>query len=68
MNQGAILVTVGFNYIGAQGDINIWHPSVESADDYTTAQILLKNGAAYDDFETLESRWVAENSVNLFES
>lgn len=60
MNQAAILITVGFNYIGAQGDLNVWHPSVES-DDYTTAKILLKNGASYDDFETLESGWAVRS-------
>ncbi|KAF3447499.1 hypothetical protein FNV43_RR12685 [Rhamnella rubrinervis] len=56
--SAAILITLGFNYIGAQGDLNIWHPSVESPDDYTTAQVLLKNGASYDDFETVETGWV----------
>lgn len=42
--QAAILVTTGYSYIGAQGDINIWNPKVESPDEFTTAQIWLKNG------------------------
>ncbi|XP_062021427.1 protein neprosin-like [Rosa rugosa] len=42
--SAAILVTTGYSYIGAQGDINIWNPKVESPDEYTTAQIWLKNG------------------------
>ena len=55
--QAAILVTVGYSYIGAQGDINIWNPKVESPDEFTTAQIWLKNGPG-DAFESVESGWV----------
>lgn len=58
MKQAAILLAVGFNYIGAQGDLNLWHPTVGSSGDYTTAQISLKSAAAADDFESLESGWV----------
>ncbi|GMI83888.1 hypothetical protein like AT5G25950 [Hibiscus trionum] len=54
--SGATLVTVGFNYIGAKGDINVWNPNVESADEFTTAQIWVKGGPG-DDFESLESGW-----------
>ncbi|KAH9799844.1 AslB [Citrus sinensis] len=55
--SAAVLVTVGFNYIGAQGDINVWNPRVESPDDYTTAQIWLKGGPG-DNFESVEGGWV----------
>ncbi|TXG46639.1 hypothetical protein EZV62_027861 [Acer yangbiense] len=42
--QSAILVTEGQYYSGAQGDINVWNPTVDLPDDYTTAQIWLKAG------------------------
>ncbi|TQD80131.1 hypothetical protein C1H46_034338 [Malus baccata] len=60
--QAAILVTVGYSYIGAQGDINIWNPKVESPDEFTTAQIWLKNGPG-DAFESVESGWVVNPKV-----
>ncbi|XP_048446396.1 uncharacterized protein LOC108867771 [Pyrus x bretschneideri] len=53
----AILITVGYSYTGAHGDINIWNPRVQSPDEFTTAQIWLKNGPG-DAFESVESGWV----------
>ncbi|XP_052887605.1 uncharacterized protein LOC108468348 [Gossypium arboreum] len=53
----ATLVTVGYNYIGAKADINVWNPNVESEDEFTTAQIWLKAGPG-DNFESLESGWM----------
>ncbi|GKV48737.1 hypothetical protein SLEP1_g55536 [Rubroshorea leprosula] len=53
----AYLVTVGYNYIGARGEINIWNPKVDSPDDFTTAQIWLRGGPG-DNFESIESGWV----------
>ncbi|KAB2072104.1 hypothetical protein ERO13_A08G249100v2 [Gossypium hirsutum] len=55
--QAATLVTVGYNYIGAKADINVWNPNVESEDEFTTAQIWLKAGPG-DNFESLESGWM----------
>ncbi|XP_062098506.1 protein neprosin-like [Humulus lupulus] len=52
----ALLVTLGYNYIGAQGSINVWNPRV-LADEYSTGQIWLKAGLA-DTFESIESGWV----------
>ncbi|XP_031255684.1 uncharacterized protein LOC116113666 [Pistacia vera] len=52
-----ILVTVGYNYLGAQGDINVWNPNVDLEDDYTTAQIWLKGGPG-DRLESVESGWM----------
>ncbi|KAB2627768.1 hypothetical protein D8674_032563 [Pyrus ussuriensis x Pyrus communis] len=60
--SAAILVTVGYSYIGAQGDINIWNPKVESPDEFTTAQIWLKNGPG-NAFESVESGWVVNPKV-----
>ncbi|KAF8393479.1 hypothetical protein HHK36_021723 [Tetracentron sinense] len=57
----AVVFTQGYNYIGAKGDINVWNPNVESWDEYSTAQIWLKNGPS-DDFESVESGWVTDSS------
>ncbi|XP_015885083.3 protein neprosin [Ziziphus jujuba] len=55
--SAATLVTLGYSYIGASGSLNLWHPNVQSADDYTTAQIWLKHGPG-DNFEAIESGYV----------
>ncbi|OMO86609.1 hypothetical protein COLO4_21020 [Corchorus olitorius] len=60
--SAAILVTLGYNYIGAKGDINIWNPSVEKEGEFTTAQIWLKGGPG-DDFESMESGWVVNPTL-----
>ncbi|KAI5354263.1 hypothetical protein L3X38_007158 [Prunus dulcis] len=60
--SAAILLTTGYNYIGAQGDINIWTPRVDSPDEFTTAQIWLKNGPG-EAFESVESGWVVNPKV-----
>ncbi|KAI4337113.1 hypothetical protein L6164_015566 [Bauhinia variegata] len=44
------------DYIGAQADINVWNPAVDLPDDFSTAQIWLKNGDG-PIFETVESGW-----------
>ncbi|XP_027904959.1 uncharacterized protein LOC114164469 [Vigna unguiculata] len=54
--SSAFLLTVGFNYIGAQADINLWTPRVAQTDEFTTAQIWLKNSnGPY--FASVESGW-----------
>ncbi|XP_043705201.1 uncharacterized protein LOC122655014 [Telopea speciosissima] len=58
----ALLITQGYNYIGAKGDINVWNPKVESDDEYSTAQIWLKNGPSCC-FESVESGWVVNPSL-----
>ncbi|TKY74930.1 hypothetical protein E2542_SST03695 [Spatholobus suberectus] len=55
-SKASYLVTMGYNYIGAQADINIWNPKVDLPDDFTTAQIWLKNGNGAD-FESVEAGW-----------
>ncbi|TKY74932.1 hypothetical protein E2542_SST03697 [Spatholobus suberectus] len=55
--SSSYLVTLGYNYIGAQTDINVWNPRVDMPDDFTTAQIWLKNNNnPY--FESVESGWM----------
>src|ERR1044072_4678523 len=56
--QQAYLVTVGYNYIGAQADINVWNPRVDLPDDFTTAQIWLKKGNGPQFFESIEAGWM----------
>ncbi|CAJ1973512.1 unnamed protein product [Sphenostylis stenocarpa] len=55
--QSAYLVTLGYNYIGAQADINVWNPRVPEANEFTTAQIWLKNDN-HPYFESVESGWM----------
>ncbi|XP_004501796.1 protein neprosin-like [Cicer arietinum] len=53
----AHLVTLGYNYIGATANINVWNPKVERPEDFTTAQIWLKTGNGRE-FESIEAGWV----------
>ncbi|KAG5244200.1 EARLY FLOWERING family protein [Salix suchowensis] len=52
----AVLMTYGYNYIGASGEINVWNPRVEKLPEFTTAQIWLKNGEV-NNFESVEAGW-----------
>lgn len=64
--QAAYLVTMGYNYIGSQADINVWNPSpnVDLSDDFTTAQIWLKAGNGPEYFESVESGWMVSPLAN----
>jgi len=50
-------VTYGYNFIGAQANINVRNPKVDKPEDFTTAQMWLKadNG---NDFESIEQAGV----------
>ncbi|KAK8698561.1 hypothetical protein V6N13_114673 [Hibiscus sabdariffa] len=55
--SAAFLVTLGSNFIGAKGDINVWNPRLSSpTQEFTTAQIWVKSSPAQV-FESLESGW-----------
>lgn len=54
--QKAILLTEGYRYNGAKGDIKVWTPKVDFDDDYSTSQVCLVNGP-YWAFESVESGW-----------
>jgi hypothetical protein len=60
--QDAHLLAYGFNFIGAQANINVWNPKVDKPEDFTTAQMWLKttNG---DNIESIEAGWTV--SYNL---
>ncbi|KAK4853030.1 hypothetical protein QYF36_002564 [Acer negundo] len=62
--SSAILITVGYNYFGSHGDINLWNPVVDLPDGYTTAQIWLKAGPT-DNFESVEAGWVVNTSPEI---
>ncbi|KAF8023249.1 LOW QUALITY PROTEIN: hypothetical protein BT93_F0680 [Corymbia citriodora subsp. variegata] len=53
----AILLTAGYHYIGASGDINVWNPRVDLPDDFTSAQIWLLAGPG-DKYESVEAGWM----------
>jgi hypothetical protein len=63
LNQTAILLTYGYNYVGASGEINVWNPHVERLPEFTTAQIWLKSGAV-NNFESVEAGWTVSSSIN----
>ncbi|KAL4302137.1 hypothetical protein GQ457_10G017640 [Hibiscus cannabinus] len=57
VKQAAFIVTLGSNFIGAKGDINVWNPRLSSpTQEFTTAQIWVKSSPAQV-FESLESGW-----------
>ncbi|PON86188.1 hypothetical protein TorRG33x02_180620 [Trema orientale] len=58
----AILLTVGYRYLGAKGDIKVFNPSVEKDDEYTTSQVSLINGPYYE-YESIESGWAVNPGV-----
>ncbi|XP_058223053.1 protein neprosin-like, partial [Rhododendron vialii] len=58
----AILLTEGYSYSGAKGDIKVWNPFVETDDEYSTSRVSLKNGP-YMSYEAIESGWAVNPGV-----
>ncbi|KAL5558747.1 hypothetical protein UlMin_034958 [Ulmus minor] len=58
----AILIALGYRYLGAQGDIRVFNPSVEKDDEYSSSQVGLITGPYYD-FESIESGWAVNPRV-----
>ncbi|ESQ32130.1 hypothetical protein EUTSA_v10005563mg [Eutrema salsugineum] len=58
----AILLALGFNYVGAQSDINVWNPPRVQPHDYSSAQIWLLSGLS-DKLESIEAGWVVNPGV-----
>ncbi|AED93505.2 AslB (DUF239) [Arabidopsis thaliana] len=58
----AVLMALGYNFIGAQSDINVWNPPRVQASDYSSAQIWLLGGLS-DTFESIEAGWAVNPSV-----
>ncbi|KAL3746830.1 hypothetical protein ACJRO7_015728 [Eucalyptus globulus] len=58
----AILITEGYSYTGAKGDIKVFNPHVEYDDEWTTSQIALKS-AVLQDYECVESGWAVNPGI-----
>ncbi|CAJ1972757.1 unnamed protein product [Sphenostylis stenocarpa] len=58
----AILLTVGYRYLGGKADLRVCNPFVEKDDEYSTSQVALLTGP-YNDFECVESGWAVNPSV-----
>ncbi|KAL1212695.1 Protein neprosin [Cardamine amara subsp. amara] len=58
----AVLIALGYNFVGAQSDINVWNPPRVQASDYSSSQIWLLAGLSAD-FESIEAGWVVNPSV-----
>ncbi|KAL5728925.1 hypothetical protein ACHQM5_001948 [Ranunculus cassubicifolius] len=56
------LLTTGYSYIGAKAEINLWNPSLESDDEYSSGQIWLRNGPPQS-YESVEAGWVVNPKV-----
>ncbi|KAG7556532.1 Neprosin activation peptide [Arabidopsis suecica] len=62
LRSEAVLIALGFNFIGAQSDINVWNPPRVQASDYSSAQIWLLGGLS-DTFESIEAGWAVNPRV-----
>ncbi|AED93504.1 AslB, putative (DUF239) [Arabidopsis thaliana] len=62
LRSEAFIVALGFNFVGAQSDINIWNPPRVEATDYSTAQIWLVGGLS-ENFESVEGGWMVNPAV-----
>lgn len=51
---------MGQRYLGAKGDLRVYNPYVENDDEYSTSQVALLNGDAYD-YECIEAGWAVSN-------
>ncbi|XP_045802204.1 uncharacterized protein LOC123895758 [Trifolium pratense] len=53
----AYLQAYGYNFIGAEANINVWNPRVDKPEDFTTAQLWLK-ATHGDNLESVEAGWM----------
>ncbi|PWA59271.1 hypothetical protein CTI12_AA251660 [Artemisia annua] len=51
-----VVLTEGFSYSGAKANIKVFRPFVESNDDYSSSQVMIRNGPLRS-FETIEAGW-----------
>ncbi|URE45419.1 hypothetical protein MUK42_24821 [Musa troglodytarum] len=54
-----VLMASGFSYVGAKASINVWNPHVGGDDEFTTAQIWLRNGP-YNSSDSIEAGWIVD--------
>ncbi|MCL7031443.1 hypothetical protein MKW94_014341 [Papaver nudicaule] len=58
----AFLMTTGYSYIGAKGEISVWNPYIEKPNEYSTGQIWLVSGPR-DGFESVEAGWMVNPTL-----
>ncbi|OAY83967.1 hypothetical protein ACMD2_04592 [Ananas comosus] len=57
LNEVSVLVGAGYSYLGIQARINTWNPRVEASDEFSSAQIWLRNGP-FRNFDSVEAGWI----------
>ena len=57
-------ITEGFSYSGAKANIKVFKPFVESNDDYSSSQVMIRNGPLQS-FDTIEAGWAVSISTSL---
>ncbi|GKD89410.1 putative neprosin, partial [Tanacetum coccineum] len=55
-NSFIVVLTEGFSYSGAKANIKVFRPFVESNDDYSSSQVMIRNGPLRS-FDTIEAGW-----------
>ncbi|KAI3774426.1 hypothetical protein L1987_48981 [Smallanthus sonchifolius] len=58
----AVVLTEGFSYSGAKANIKVFNPYVDSIGDYSSSQVMLRNGPLRS-FETAEAGWAVNPIV-----
>lgn len=59
----AILVTEGYDYKGAKGDINVWNPYVEKPNEYSASQVRLISLSRDGRQESVEAGWMVNPTL-----
>ncbi|XP_023635916.1 uncharacterized protein LOC17881982 [Capsella rubella] len=59
----AFIVALGYNFLGARSDLNVWNPPRVQPNDYSTGQIWLLAGVSSDNFESIEAGWMVNPGV-----
>lgn len=62
VHKVAILITAGYNYNGAKGDIKVWNPYVERDDEWSNSRIAMENGPYYH-YESVQSGWMVDAHI-----
>ncbi|XP_076903074.1 protein neprosin-like [Bidens hawaiensis] len=60
--QFSVVIIEGLSYSGAQGNIKVWNPFVESIGDYSSYQVMLRTGPLKA-FEVAQAGWAVNPIV-----
>ncbi|KAI3715576.1 hypothetical protein L6452_22562 [Arctium lappa] len=58
----SVVLTEGFSYSGAKANIKVWNPYVESIYDWSSSQVMLRNGPMLA-FDTAQAGWAVNPSL-----